>query len=156
MKMLPRGISQILKRMEEGTTKHPMCNDCYCASASRTPWRHKPTKEEKRRLSRREDMKPGDVVSVDQLESATPGFMGQITGRLTKQRIVGSTIFVDQASDFTYIHHQTSMSSEETVQGKEAFERFAKSHGVHIKHYHAENGRFKDNAFMRAIEESNH
>jgi hypothetical protein len=47
------------------------------------------------------------------------------------------------------------MSSEETVQGKEAFERLAKSHGIHIKHYHADNGRFKDNAFTRAVEPNN-
>jgi hypothetical protein len=87
MKMLPKGISQILKRMEQSTTKHLMCNDCYSASASRTPWRQKPSNEEKKRLPKREEMKPGDVVSVDQVESATPGFMGQITGRLTRLRI---------------------------------------------------------------------
>jgi hypothetical protein len=30
---------------------------------------------------------------------------------------------------------------------------FLKSHGVNIKHYHADNGRFKDKAFMNEIEE---
>jgi hypothetical protein len=45
------------------------------------------------------------------------------------------------------------MSSEETVKSKLAFEKFAASHGVNIKHYHADNGRFKDNLFMRSIEE---
>jgi transposase InsO family protein len=99
--------------------------------------------------------KVGTVQWKIALESATPGFMGQITGRRTRQRIVGSTIFVDQAYDFTYIHHHTSMTSEETVQGKEAFERLAKSHGIHIKYYHADNGRLKDNAFMRAVEQNN-
>jgi hypothetical protein len=34
-----------------------------------------------------------------------------------------------------------------------AFEKFAASHGVSIKHYHADNGRFKDNLFMNGIEE---
>ena len=47
------------------------------------------------------------------------------------------------------------MSSEETVKGKESFEQFARTHGVHIKHYHVDNGRFKDNLFMKAIERNN-
>jgi hypothetical protein len=46
------------------------------------------------------------------------------------------------------------MSSEETVRGKEAFEQYAKSHGVTIKHYHADNGRLKDKLFMSSIEKS--
>jgi len=39
------------------------------------------------------------------------------------------------------------------VKAKESFEKFAKTHGVCIKHYHADNGRFKDKAFMKEIEE---
>jgi hypothetical protein len=46
------------------------------------------------------------------------------------------------------------MSSKETVKAKESFERYAKSYGVNIKHYHADNGRFKDKAFMKSIEDS--
>jgi len=45
------------------------------------------------------------------------------------------------------------MTSEETLKSKLAFEKFALSHGVHIKHYHADNGRFKDTLFTRDIEE---
>jgi hypothetical protein len=79
----------------------------------------------------------GEVVSVDQLESSIPGFIRQMTGKLTRQRIVGSTVYVDHASEFSFVYHQTSMSSEETVKSKSAFEKFADSHGVNIKHYHA-------------------
>jgi hypothetical protein len=45
------------------------------------------------------------------------------------------------------------MTSEETLKSKLAFEKYALSHGVHIKHYHADNGRFKDTLFTRDIEE---
>jgi len=45
------------------------------------------------------------------------------------------------------------MSSEETVKRKLAFEKFAATLGMHIKHYHADNGRFKENLFMKSIEE---
>jgi predicted metallo-beta-lactamase superfamily hydrolase len=53
-----------------------------------------------------------------------------------------------------YVYHHLSMSSEETVKVKESFERYAKSYGVNIKHYHTDNGRFKDKAFMKSIEDS--
>jgi hypothetical protein len=151
--MLPRTITKILRSMEKQGRKGPMCNDCYSASATRTPWRTYPDKHKKSLGDRRSSLSPGDVVSVDQLEYSTPGFIGQIAGMLTKQRIVGSTIFVDQASDFSYVYHHMSLSSEETVKAKQSFEKFAKSHGVYIKHYHADNGRFKDKAFMKEIEE---
>jgi len=45
------------------------------------------------------------------------------------------------------------MISEETLKSKLAFEKFALSPGVHIKHYHADNGRFKDNLFTKSIED---
>jgi hypothetical protein len=76
-----------------------------------------------------------------------------MTGKLTRQCIVASTIFLDHASDFSYVYHQTSMTSEETLKSKLAFEKFALSHGVHTKHYHADYGRFKDNLFTKSIED---
>ena len=76
-----------------------------------------------------------------------------MTEKLTNKCIVASTIYVDHASDFSYVYHQTSMTSEEILNSKLAFEKFAASHGVHIKHYHADNGRFKDNLFTKSIED---
>ncbi len=153
-KMLPQRISQILKKMEKHRAKPPMCNDCYCANASRTPQRGKITKDDENKLERKSNLKPGDVESIDQLESSVPGFIGQQTGILTRQRIVGSSVYVDHASNLSYIYHHTALTSETTVKGKEAFEAYAKAHGVTIKHYHADNGRFKDNAFLKSIHEN--
>jgi transposase InsO family protein len=152
-KILPHFITRILKKMQKIGTKAPLCNDCYSAAACKTPWRRKPSKETKR--NKRELLLPGDMVSVDQLESSTPGFMAQITRALTNKRIVGTSVYVDHASDLSYVYHHTAMTSEETVKGKEAFEQFSKSHGVHIKHYHADNGRFKDREFMKSIKRKN-
>ena len=151
-KLLPRFITKILKKMEKSGSKAPLCNDCYSACASRTQWRHKPCKGAK--TKKRELLSPGDVVSVDQLESSTPGFLAQIMGTLTRKRIIGTSVYVDQASDLSYIYHHTSLSSEETVKGKEAFETYARAHGVHVKHYHADNGRFKDRGFTKSLEEN--
>jgi len=86
-----------------------MCNDCCGAKATRRPWRGKESKHKQSHIKR--PTHPGEVVSVDQLESSVPGFIGQMMGRLTKHHIVGSTIFVDHASDLSYVYHQTSMTS---------------------------------------------
>ena len=72
-KMLPQRITQILKKMDKQRAKLPMCNDCYCAKASRTPWRGTPSKDDSKKIDRK--LKPGDVVSVDQLESSVPGLL---------------------------------------------------------------------------------
>jgi hypothetical protein len=45
------------------------------------------------------------------------------------------------------------MTSEDTFKSKLAFEKFAASHGVSIKHYHADHGRFKDKLFSKSIED---
>ncbi len=66
---------------------------------------------------------------------------------------MASTIFVDHASDLGYVYHQTSMISDDMLKGKLAVEKFAATHGVYIKHYHADNGRFKSNYFMKSIED---
>jgi hypothetical protein len=70
--------------------------------------------------------KPGDVVSVDQLISKTPGLVAQSTGTLTKRRHTVATIFVDQASGLDFVYPQASTSANDTLEAKRAFERFAR------------------------------
>jgi hypothetical protein len=71
---------------------------------------------------------------------------------LTFKKIIGCTIYVDHTADLS-VYHQTSLTLEETVKSKVAFEKYAAMHGVHIKHYHAENDKFNDNLFMKRIED---
>jgi hypothetical protein len=47
------------------------------------------------------------------------------------------------------------LSSEDTVKAKTAFETFASTYGVKITHYHADNGRFADNAFREDLRRNN-
>jgi hypothetical protein len=91
---------------------------------------------------------PGECVSVDQLSSPTPGLIAQMTGYRTKQRYTTATVYVDQATGRGYVHPQKSTSIEETVESKKAFEAFARSHGVPILQYHADNGIFKANLWL--------
>ena len=57
-------------------------------------------------------------------------------------------MFVDHASDFTYVHMHQHLTTDETIDVKHAFERLAEQHGVRILHYHCDNGRFADEAFV--------
>jgi hypothetical protein len=46
-------------------------------------------------------------------------------------------------------HEGSRETSQSGVKSKQAFEKFAVTHGVYNKHYHADNSRFKDNLFMK-------
>ena len=71
-----------------------------------------------------------------------------MTGFITKQRYKYATVYVDQASGFGYVHLQRTASAEETIESKTAFERLARTHGVVIHGYHADNGIFKASAWV--------
>jgi len=96
------------------------------------------------------NLQPGDIVSVDQLVSPVPGFIAQMTGKLTTKRYRYATVYVDQASRLGYVHLQKSPDAEETVNGKEAFETHMASMGITIKAYHADNGIFRAHKWMDA------
>eukprot|EP00957_Ditylum_brightwellii_P171906 13087884-Ditylum_brightwellii.AAC.1 len=79
---------------------------------TRRAWRTK----SKQNVSKIKPVKaPGNCVSVNQLESSTPGFVAQLKGKLTKKCYRAATVFVNHSSDLTYIYEQTRLTSEETV-----------------------------------------
>jgi len=83
---------------------------------------------------------PGQCVAVDQSESLVPGLVAQLKGIPTKKRYTCATVFVDLYSDFLYAHFQYSTNAQDTLDTKHSFERFAKSHGVQVHNYLADNG----------------
>jgi hypothetical protein len=86
--------------------------------------------------------------------STQVGFYAQMTGKLTNRRYRGATIFVDHYSRLRFVHLMQDLTSDETIKAKRAFKQFAANHGVRILHYHCDNGRFKDNAFLQSCEEA--
>jgi hypothetical protein len=128
----------------------PVCGACQYGKATRKPWRTK-----------RKNMKvqvctfAGECVSVDQTPMRAVGFVAQMKGRLTHGRYTVATIFVDHYSRLGYVHLQKDASSAETLKAKRAFELYAREHGIKICHYHADNGRFADNAWKEALLEEN-
>ena len=128
----------------------PFCAACKYGKQTKRPWRTKGPQGHIRTATQ-----PGQVVSVDQLESTTPGFVAQLKGLLTTQRYNYATIFVDQYSKLSFVFLQKRIMSAETVLAKQSFEQFAHDHGVKILHYHADNGRFADNGFIQACKDNN-
>ncbi|KAL7563769.1 hypothetical protein ACA910_020453 [Epithemia clementina (nom. ined.)] len=134
--VLPSGLA---------TCPQPFCSACQYGKLTRKPWQTKggPEKSVTKQITT-----PGQVVSVDQLESTTAGFIAQLKGKLTVQRYKYATVFVDQCSRYSFVYLQKRITSEETVQAKQAFERHAGLFGVKILQYHCDNGRFVDNGFI--------
>ena len=128
----------------------PKCAACMYGKATRRAWRSKapPSK-----VGGGTATFPGQCVSVDQMQSPTPGLIGQLKGVPTTQRYMAATIFVDHFSRLSFVHLQRSLTSDDTVKAKRAFERYCESHGVKVMHYHADNGRFADTLFLQDIAE---
>ena len=93
----------------------------------------------------------GQCVFVDQLESLTPGLFPQLKGLLMTKRYKVATVFIDHYTCLSCIHLQLTLSSEGTLQAKEAFEKYCESCGVNVVHYHAGNGRFVDKLILDDI-----
>jgi hypothetical protein len=94
--------------------------------------------------------KPGECVSVDQIESTTPGFIGLLRGAiLTKLQYRCATVFINQFSNYAFNNLHTQLTAHETVKAKHAFEVHLKSHGVTLAKYRDNNGRFLDVAFKQ-------
>jgi hypothetical protein len=126
--------------------KVPLCTSCLFGKATRRPWRTKAKPKSVLKTITR----PGQCVSVDQLESTTPGMIAQLKGIPTTKRYTAATVFVDHFSGLGYVHLQKTTNADETVQAKQAFEAYADSHGVKVLHYHADNGRFAENKWRNA------
>jgi hypothetical protein len=126
-----------------------MCASCTYGAMTRQAWRSQCTP---RNVSGGKTItKPGDCVSIDQMQSPVPGLIAQVKGNPTRDRYTCGAIFVDHYSDATYVHLQETLSAKDTILAKESFERWSRSNGVTINHYHADNGRFAENDWMAHI-----
>ena len=83
------------------------------------------------------------------MQFSTPGFIAQLKGALTWQRYKYATIFVDHYSRYGYIWLHRMKLSSEILEEKKNFEAHCNSVGVSVRHYHEDNARFCDNAFIQ-------
>ena len=61
---------------------------------------------------------PVDGVSVEQIVSAQPGLIPQMSGFLTSTRLWGATTFVDHVRDYVYVHLMQDLTLDETLLAK--------------------------------------
>lgn len=146
LKLLAR-LGEIPKKLQHVVP--PKCASCIFGAMTKVPWRGKEDKATHRIF---EATGPGECVSVDQMISTQVGFVAQNKGKLTTSRYKAATIFVDHFSRLRFVYLMRDLSSEEMINAKLAFEQFARNHGVKIYHYHADNGRFANNAYKTACE----
>jgi hypothetical protein len=133
--------------------KPPKCNGCLFGAMTKLPWHGKESALSHEIIVA---TKPGEIVSVNQMESTEVGFFTQLKGSLTltKKQYRYCTVFVDHFSQLHFVHLQIKDSAAETIFAKQAFEKFAVEHGVRILHYHCDNRQFSDNAWKQSCEAS--
>ncbi len=64
-------------------------------------------------------------------------------------------MFVDHFSDYVYVAIMQDLGLDKTLLEKSAFERHANKGGISIASYQADNGRFADAGFQKAIKDAN-
>ena len=119
--------------------KIPSCSAFLYGKATKRAWQSKQGKQRQGKKA----LKPGEVISVDQMVSPLPGLIAQMVGFLPKQHYKYATVFVDQASHMGFVYLQKTCSAEETIETKRAFKQYAENRGVRIPAYHTDNGIFK-------------
>ncbi len=88
---------------------------------------------------------------MDQIVSAQPSLIPQMSGFLTSPRIWGSTTFWDHISDFVYVHLMRNFTVDETILAVNAFEKVLAQAQCFVKHYRADNGAFTHKRFLDEV-----
>jgi hypothetical protein len=127
----------------------PLCIACQFGTAHRCPWRTRGKSSGSIRCP--EHILPGDGVLVDQIVSAQPGLIPQMSGFLTSRRIWGCTTFCDHVSDFMYVHLMRDFTVNETILAVKAFKKVMAQANCTDKHYHADNGAFAHKGFLDKV-----
>lgn len=129
----------------------PRCASCELARARRrSPAVMKQQAiEEKQGILSANKYLPGDLVSMDQFVSGTPGRLYSGYGREAPQnRFQGGTIFNDAASGAIWVENQVSLGAGETICSKERFEEWLYDLCcIEVKQYHSDNGVFAASEF---------
>ncbi len=91
IKMAEKG--EIPKRLAALQGLCPICVACLFGQAHKCPWQSK--SKQKHPICKLTDDAPGKKASLDQMVSAQPGLIPQMSGCLTNLCIMAATVFVD-------------------------------------------------------------
>lgn len=131
----------------------PTCSACAFGKQTKRQWRYKTPKNKVRTLVAR---KPGDIIAMDVMDSSVPGFVGQVSGKLTTKRYTGAVVFVDTYSSLSYTHLLVRKTAEDLIAARKAYLVFCRRYCVTPKHFHADNGIFAARAFREDVERTGH
>lgn len=136
------------------TCSPPLCRSCLISKAKRrkAPGKLTSTDDSVSDVLRREDLMPGDKISMDQYQSSTKGRLEFTKGKeRDSQQYVGGTIFVDHASGLIFTSHQPTLGSSDTIRSVAKLEQFFSEHDVKLKRFHTDNGVFTTNEFKQHL-----
>jgi hypothetical protein len=97
-----------------------ICVACLFGQAHKRPWRSK--SKQKYPIHKPTDDAPGKKASLDQMVSAPPGLIPQMSGRLTNLCIIAAMVFVGQFSDHVYVYLMKDLMLSETLLANHAYE----------------------------------
>jgi len=133
---------------------HPKCSACQFGKQTRLPDETTTTIKREGHLGSLKEgqLKPGDRVFCDQLESRVRGRLLHTAGRkLDKDRFCGATIFVDAASGYIHVEFQVTLNATDSINALDSFERSSLHMGVAVNSYYTDNGIFKSKRFVHEI-----
>ena len=133
---------------------HPECATCQFGKQIQLPDERTTTIKRKDLLGSLKEgqLKPGDRVFCDQLESRVRGRLLHTAGRKPdKDCYCSTTIFVDAALGYIHVEFQVALNATDSINALDSFERSSLHMGVAVNSYHTDNGIFKSKRFVHEI-----
>ena len=138
--------SEATRRLHTAASKlphPPKCAACQYGKQTCRPAKGKVTSvvRDRQGVLRQDNLLPGQCISVDHFVCSTRGRLYASRGKTSalEKLYCGGCLFVDHASGFVHVEHQTSLSSHDTLRAKETFELFCRDHGVLPQKYMSDN-----------------
>ena len=94
-----------------------MRNECYYTTTTKL-WRDEPSKDEKKKLKMRSNRQPEVTVSVIQYSKWNHQYQDF---EITAKKMKDSARYADSVSDPSNNYHCATLTSEDTLRGKEVF-----------------------------------
>lgn len=151
--------SETARRMHQQASKLencPLCTACQYAKQRQrpTPGKRQSVVHDKVHALKKENLFPGQRVSVDHFVCSTRGRLSHTYGKEdSKQQFAGGAIFVDHATGYLHVGFQVHLNTHETISSKENFEKSCRDVGVVVQEYLSDNGSsFSSQAFRKHLE----
>jgi hypothetical protein len=137
----------------------PKCKACLLSKAKSRPQPGKTTTQDATASGaiKRDDIMPGDKISLDHYQSSVRGRLENTFGQEKESsQHIGGTLFVDHASGLILTFHQPTLGTSDTLRSLGLSEQFFEDHNVTIKQFHTDNGVFTSQEFRQLLNDNNY